>query len=610
MELGYSVLLALNQSRFGAQKASDIVQPSAIDLNQVAARLDEISDKKDSLIPTASQPVRYERSPTRSCSPPPLEDVEGEYYDELVKTGGRPSYPKDVMYQVSSNPEKYREVLRPWQIWQNARNLDWLVVRIQYEKWQDFRQWQQENRGIRNDDAGFLAYAETRNRVAARRGRFWPGTTELDKDLLRRGWYDKQYERRRDFHWLREGKTYSCFSEYVEDVKRRLERHGFTRAFELDEDLNQQDKLATWIEYLHYEYAWYDRHTRMFEHLRPKHEEAWQMLVGSKVLRPHETEEYLRSDASGFKSQREEDAAARDVKTAESAARSVLAWAKKTINDSRSSITPKERVRKTEAAAKRLTAAKTSLKNLKRRGDLITRFIRGSWDYDTERENKERQNILLQWILDQFPLIKAKKGSDTAGNSDTGAGSERKAKRNREEAYTDERDSKRRKSEFALPSTRSNPAAGRRKGDVHAPAPIIFSRNRRLHSEEIPQLATWPHLRKENGSWKSQSGGGKMAEREDSNSTRGSQSQLTPTFLSPSTHVLAKNRTSRHDECRKTRHGRITKDTKPQKCLRSAHQRPSSALASAPSASESGMTGGPRRSARLAKLGRDKPQAS
>ncbi|KAF2178449.1 hypothetical protein K469DRAFT_695492 [Zopfia rhizophila CBS 207.26] len=49
------------------------------------------------------------------------------------------------------------------------------------------------------------------------------------------------------------------FPMYVKAVKDRLTKHGFTRTFQLDEDPARQDKLTTWIEYLGYEYWWYDQ---------------------------------------------------------------------------------------------------------------------------------------------------------------------------------------------------------------------------------------------------------------------------------------------------------------------------------------------------------------
>ncbi|KAF2176858.1 hypothetical protein K469DRAFT_698118 [Zopfia rhizophila CBS 207.26] len=50
------------------------------------------------------------------------------------------------------------------------------------------------------------------------------------------------------------------FPIYVEAVKKRLTKHGFTRIFQPEEDPGLQDKLTTWIEYLGYEYWRYGQH--------------------------------------------------------------------------------------------------------------------------------------------------------------------------------------------------------------------------------------------------------------------------------------------------------------------------------------------------------------
>lgn len=52
--------------------------------------------------------------------------------------------------------------------------------------------------------------------------------------------------------------------------------------------------MTTWIEYLNYEHWWLDKYTSDIERLEPDHDKAWQELVDLKILRPHETKEFLR----------------------------------------------------------------------------------------------------------------------------------------------------------------------------------------------------------------------------------------------------------------------------------------------------------------------------
>lgn len=49
------------------------------------------------------------------------------------------------------------------------------------------------------------------------------------------------------------------FRDYTESVTTRLTKYGFTRPFQLEHNLDRQDKLTTWIEYLGYEHWFYDQ---------------------------------------------------------------------------------------------------------------------------------------------------------------------------------------------------------------------------------------------------------------------------------------------------------------------------------------------------------------
>lgn len=86
----------------------------------------------------------------------------------------------------------------------------------------------------------------------------------------------------------------------------------------------RQDKLTTWIEYLNYEYSWYDRYIRLFKKRQPEYDEAWQQLVDSGVLRQGETDETLRTIASACGTQTAKDQARAAVEYAEAAAKSAV----------------------------------------------------------------------------------------------------------------------------------------------------------------------------------------------------------------------------------------------------------------------------------------------
>ncbi|KAI0595525.1 hypothetical protein F4775DRAFT_595133 [Biscogniauxia sp. FL1348] len=81
------------------------------------------------------------------------------------------------------------------------------------------------------------------------------------------------------------------FPGYIQAIKRCLEDHGFKKPVQLLKDPGQQDNLTTWIEYLGYEYFWYDRILGELEPLQPHYDEQWKKLVDYKVVSPYETRE-------------------------------------------------------------------------------------------------------------------------------------------------------------------------------------------------------------------------------------------------------------------------------------------------------------------------------
>jgi hypothetical protein len=133
-----------------------------------------------------------------------------KYYNQLISEGGRPSHPLSLGRAILDNPGEYSEILSYWQTFW----LKWAVFEPQLKNWQEFRQWQVTNR------------ADNR------------------------------------------------FRKYTEDVKRDLIGHVFKRQFHLQEDRELQDKLTTWIEYLGYEYWWYDGDVDLIKRRQPLYEKA------------------------------------------------------------------------------------------------------------------------------------------------------------------------------------------------------------------------------------------------------------------------------------------------------------------------------------------------
>ena len=64
--------------------------------------------------------------------------------------------------------------------------------------------------------------------------------------------------------------------------------------------------MATWIEFLNYEYWKYDRSAGVVNRRQSRYDEAWKKLVDASVLKPFETEESLWAFGFGFQLKSEE----------------------------------------------------------------------------------------------------------------------------------------------------------------------------------------------------------------------------------------------------------------------------------------------------------------
>ncbi len=314
-------------------------------------------------------------------------EKETECYNTLITEGGRPSHPVSLGRDIVETPGEYREILSYWQ----TRENDWEVFESQMRLWRDFGRWQQKNR--------------------------------------------------------EEGR----FPKYVEGVKGRLAEHGFTRSFQLDEDPERQDKLTTWIEYLDYEYWWYDKKMRFVKRHQPRYDEAWKKLVDSNVLRPSETEEFIWNLDSSFQHAGEEDRAERVVESAKSV---VLSVQKATTDPRRFTISLDA-----AKAQSRLEGAIRSLESIKRRNDLVSEFRKTTKNYRMSKKDAERRSILLRWILEQVPLIELELNPAVVAENDSNGRNDgkRRSKRNRAEDSNEKPVSKRQRQDC-----KSNPTSDRR----------------------------------------------------------------------------------------------------------------------------------------------------
>ena len=369
------------------------------DLGQLNSRLLEIAADNNKSPRRAWPPLfEQERSPA-----PPLpskeEQLEGERrtYNALIKIGGRPCYPIDLLEDVFEDPKKYHDMLACWR----TSDTEWRVFRKQLARWQGFRNWQRYVRGILIDD-GFSEYADIMKPLVANDP--WFARTILSNRQL-----DEQLKNM--WEWSRNGwKLYGArevggFPAHVEAVKRRLAQHGFTRSFQLDEDPKRQDRLTTWIEYLNYECWWYERYSREVWRQQPYYDETWRNLADLNVLRPFETANYILSDVWPLRQENEKLCAFNAVKSAEAAAKAV--YVSTQTYPSRSNFTKLERMRMLQEAHSGLLAARESLQSIQRRGHLISNFRQTIQHYNMAKKEAERHTILLRWIIEQMPCVEA-----------------------------------------------------------------------------------------------------------------------------------------------------------------------------------------------------------
>jgi len=198
------------------------------------------------------------------------------------------------------------------------------------------------------------------------------------------------------------------FPEYTERIKKRLSKYGFTRPFQLESDLSRQDSITTWIEYLAYEYWFYDQHASYIKRFQRKHDEAWKKLVDSGVLRPRESYELVCDIESVFKRAAENEEAKRTVQSTTAA---LLAAEVAVIKSCASQDVRDADERRLSAAQAARDKAEADYRSLMRRRDAITDFCQQTKGYRNANDEAERHLLLLRWIKQQIPLIECESRS-------------------------------------------------------------------------------------------------------------------------------------------------------------------------------------------------------
>ncbi|KAI0008694.1 hypothetical protein F4779DRAFT_628283 [Xylariaceae sp. FL0662B] len=406
----------IQRLRDRAERPGSPDQSRPVDADQLTSRLLDISSGWDTSLRRRYEDSEGYSSGATTPTVLPPEVRERKCYNELVREGGRPVCSIDLFDEVVQHPLSHWDMLRPWVQYspdldpdpEEADGLEWGAFYEQMWDWRKFRKWQ---RYIRKDYIGFdSTYAYVRG----------------------------------------EGRA---FSDYNEAVRILRAEYDFTRPFQLHKDPMEQDKLATWIEYLGYQCWVHYRCTQRIKGMQPAYDIAWKKLVDSNVLRPFETEEYVQNTYECGKRHQSDRYEA--TKAAESAERATKAVVASMYNDAHNPkgarLTSQQRMQRMLAAKSRLEAAKESLTLVKRRNDLVAEFRQaigplgvGAEGYVTAKRDAKRYSLRIRWILDQVPLIEAESNGSSVAETglDTVRGTKRRLSRDADDEAAHDRDIK------------------------------------------------------------------------------------------------------------------------------------------------------------------------
>lgn len=349
-----------------------------LDLDQVNALLQSV--------PTTT-PNLFRNSPSPASTPSslPQEEVdaeclrsETEAYHTLVHDGVHPPYPFHLLESFLWNPEQYLEheeygdIVYFWREHVGNKAERTCICASQLSRWRTFRIAQNRIRegGVTSE-------------WVLRRAAEWATMSSLEDYVDRHGSIDGPWD----------------FKEYAERLSRRLSKYGFTRPFQLERNLDRQDKLTTWIEYLGYEYWSYDYPATFVKRLQRRHDRGWKKLVDSNLLRPEETYDVICDINTSFQHGNEEERAEKAVQSATAAVSST----ESTIAESDGSTTTLRQRLLAEQAT--LNAAKESLAFIKMRNDAISDFFSAIRGYRSQKGEARRYSALIRWIVRQIPTI-------------------------------------------------------------------------------------------------------------------------------------------------------------------------------------------------------------
>ncbi|KAK0624523.1 hypothetical protein B0T17DRAFT_654453 [Bombardia bombarda] len=286
-----------------ARPAAQKARAPSVDPHHLAALLAQIPSDGGLSIRDFTTPLPgLSRSPTPELPEDYDQQFSQQYetncYQALLDDGCRPLFDLSLLPQVSTNPDAYHNLLRPWTTYSDmSYEEDWQVFSRQLFRWNEFRSWQLKCRG---QIPSFSEYLEEYQREHERL-QFGPSVWAADPDteeVARHQWeYKYGHVQRRE----NDDGDEALLSRHTEDMGRLLGEYKFTQPFQLQANAKEQDQWTTYVEYLVFECYWLTKFARSAHRLRLRRDAEWERLLEAGVRKPGETCEDLERRVAACK---------------------------------------------------------------------------------------------------------------------------------------------------------------------------------------------------------------------------------------------------------------------------------------------------------------------
>lgn len=160
-----------------------------------------------------------------------------------------------------------------------------------------------------------------------------------------------------------------------------MTQYEFIELFQLQKDFMQQNALTTWIEYLNFEYFWFDWFNNAFQRLKSNRDKTWQKLINSKILRSHEIETFLQTFRSLTQFNVDKEHAWKVVKKTTSKIKQIYTLIQS--NSRRINILQQIHIRLFRIVKRALLTTKIKLISVKRQTNFVFEFIRETNRYNS-----------------------------------------------------------------------------------------------------------------------------------------------------------------------------------------------------------------------------------